>query len=214
MRIEEIRNRQGVLSQRRSELALARQQLADTNIYAPFDAVVQQKRASVGEYLSVSAPVVDIVKIDPLRLRANVPERAAATVRAGQRVRVSVEGGAHSYLGVIKRLSPTITEQSRVLLVEADVSNDGTLRPGAFVQAEIVTNDSDMAVTVPTRAIVTFAGIEKIITVQNGKALEKTVTTGRRKDDWTEILSGVNIGDAVIVDPGNLQSGQAVNVVE
>jgi len=212
--IEEIRNRQGLLAQRRSELALARQQLADTVVYAPMDGVVQEKKASVGEYLAAGAPVVDIVRINPLRLRAEVPERESRKVRIGQSVRVMVEGDASSYTGLIKRVSPTISQQSRVLAVEADVANDGRLRPGSFVRAEIVTNNSSMALTVPANAIVTFAGIEKVILIQNGKAQEKPVTTGRRGQDWVEILVGVNLGDAVVTSPGNLQTGQAVNVVE
>lgn len=211
--LEEIRNRQALLAQRRSELALARQQLADTAVYAPLDGIVQLKRASVGEYLAAGAPVVDIVRMNPLRLRAEVPERDAATVRFGQNVRVSIEGDGKIYLGQIKRLSPVITQQNRMLMVEADVQNDGNLRPGSFAKAEIVTNDAKMAVTVPSNAIVTFAGIEKVIVVQNGKALEKPITTGKRSGDWTEILAGVNVGDQVIVDPGNLQSGMAVEVV-
>jgi membrane fusion protein, multidrug efflux system len=212
--IEEIRNRQALLAQRRSELALARQQLADTSVYAPLDGIVQLKRASVGEYLAAGAPVVDIVRMNPLRLRAEVPERDAGTVRFGQNVRVSVEGDGKVYLGQIKRLSPVITQQNRMLMVEADVQNDGSLRPGSFAKAEIVTNDAKMAVTVPNNAIVTFAGIEKVIIVQNGKALEKPITTGRRSGEWTEIIAGVNVGDQVIVDPGNLQSGMAVEVVQ
>jgi RND family efflux transporter MFP subunit len=212
--IEEIRNRQALLAQRRSELALARQQLADTAVYAPLDGIVQEKRASVGEYLAAGAPVVDIVRMNPLRLRAEVPERDAGTVRFGQNVRVSIAGDGKIYLGQIKRLSPVITQQNRMLLVEADVQNDGNLRPGSFAKAEIVTNDAKMAVTVPNNAIVTFAGIEKVIVVQNGKALEKPITTGRRSGDWTEILAGINVGDQVIVDPGNLQSGMAVEVVQ
>lgn len=212
--LEEIRNRQALLAQRRSELALARQQLADTAVYAPLDGIVQLKRASVGEYLAAGAPVVDIVRMNPLRLRAEVPERDAATVRFGQNVRVSIEGDGKIYLGQIKRLSPVITQQNRMLVVEADVQNDGNLRPGSFAKAEIVTNDAKMAVTVPNNAIVTFAGIEKVIVVQNGKALEKPITTGRRSGDWTEILAGINVGDQVIVDPGNLQSGMAVEVVQ
>jgi RND family efflux transporter MFP subunit len=212
--IEEIRNRQGVLAQRRSELALARQQLADTVVYAPLDGVVQVKTASVGEYLAAGAPVADIVRINPLRLRAEVPERESRKVRIGQNVRVIVEGDVSSYAGLVKRVSPTISQQSRVLAVEADVSNDGRLRPGSFVRAEIVTDDASMAVTVPANAIVTFAGIEKVILIQNGKAQEKPVTTGRRGQDWVEIIAGVNVGDAVVVNPGNLQSGQAVSVVE
>ena len=212
--LEEIRNRQALLAQRRSELALARQQLTDTTVHAPIDGIVQLKRASVGEYLAAGAPLVDIVRMNPLRLQAQVPERDAAAVRFGQNVRVSVDGDTRIYLGQIRRLSPVIAQENRMLMVEADVQNDGNLRPGSFAKAEIVTNDAKMAVTVPNNAIVTFAGIEKVIVIQNGKALEKPITTGRRSGEWTEILAGVNVGDEVIVDPGNLQSGMAVEVVQ
>ena len=160
--LEEIRNRQGLLAQRRSELALAKQQLADTIVYAPMDGIVQEKKASVGEYLAAGAPVVDVVKVNPLRLRAEVPERESHNIRNGQSVRVTVEGDANSYLGYIKRLSPTIGEQNRVLVVEADVANNGGLRPGAFVRAEIVTNQTNTAVTIPSNALITFAGIDKV----------------------------------------------------
>lgn len=210
--VEEIRNRQGVLAQRRSELNLARQQLADTILYAPMTGVVQQKRASTGEYLAAAAPVVDIVQIDPLRLRVDVPERESHKIHIGQSVRVTVEGDPDAYLGTVKRLSPSISQQNRVLSVEADVRNNGHLKPGAFVKAEIVTDQASTAATVPTSAIVTFAGIEKVITVEGGKAVEKVVMTGRRGQDWVEIKSGINVGQQVIVNPGNLQSGQAVQV--
>ncbi len=211
---EEIRNRQGVLAQRRSELALARQQLKDTSVVALLDGIVQEKRTSIGEYLAAGAPVVNIVRMDPLRLRAEIPERESHTVRSGQDVRVTVEGDTTVYLGKIMRLSPVIAEQNRMLVVEADVRNNGKLRPGSFAHAEIVTNDAKLAVTVPNSAIVTFAGIEKVIVVQNGKALEKPITTGRRNAEFTEIVAGISVGEKVIVDPGNLQSGQAVEVVE
>jgi RND family efflux transporter MFP subunit len=211
---EEVRNRQGMLAQRKSELDLARQQLKDTSVVAPLDGIVQEKLASVGEYMAAGAPLVNIVKMDPLRLRAEVPERESRSVRTGQDVRVSVEGDTNVYLGKIMRLSPVIAEQNRMLVVEADVRNNGTLRPGSFAHAEIVTNDAKMAVTVPNNAIVTFAGIEKVILVQNGKALERPITTGRRGSEFTEIVAGVNVGEKVIVDPGNLQSGQAVEVVD
>lgn len=210
--IEEIRNRQAVVTQRRSELSLARQQLADTSIYASFDGVVQEKRASLGEYLGAGAPLITVVKINPLRFRAEVPERDAASVRAGQNLRVSVEGAAQNYSGQVTRLSPSIIEQNRVLVIEADISNDGALRPGSFARADIYVDTTSMGVTVPTSSIVTFAGIEKVILVENGKAVEKTVTTGRKASDWTEIIAGVKVGEEVITDPGNLQSGQPVTV--
>jgi len=73
--LEEVRTRQAVLLQRRSELELARQQLADTVLTAPVDGAVSERRASVGEYLAAGAPVATMVKLHPLRLRLAVPER-------------------------------------------------------------------------------------------------------------------------------------------
>jgi RND family efflux transporter MFP subunit len=212
--IEEIRNRQALLVQRRSELELARQQLTDTAILAPFDGVVQEKRAALGEYLGAAAPIVTIVRIDPLRLRAEVPEREAHAVREGQQVRVTVEGDASVYTGRIARLSPSISSQNRMLIVEAEVRNEGNLRPGSFAKAEIVSEDGSTSPVVPTSAIVSFAGIEKVILIEDGKAVEKPITIGRRTADWAEVLSGLNVGDLIVREPGNLQTGQPVIVTE
>jgi len=212
--VEEIRNRQALVVQRRSELEIAKQQLADSAIRAPFDGVVQEKRASVGEYLAAGAPIVNVVRMDPLRLRAEVPERESRNVRNGQQVRVTLEGDPTVYNGKIARISPTITAQNRVLIVEAEVHNNGQLRPGSFARAEIVSADNSQALGIPANAVVTFAGIDKVILVQDGKALEKPVTLGRRTTEWAEVLSGLKAGDTVVLNPGNLQSGQPVVIQE
>ena len=102
-----------------------------------------------------------------------------------------------------------------MLMVEAEVKNtNGALRPGSFARAEIVTDARGMSLTVPTRAIIKFAGVEKIVVVKDGKAVEKPVTTRRHTTEWTEVVSGVTVGEMVVLEPGNLQSGQAVTVVE
>ena len=184
--VEEVQIRQALVVQRRTEMALARQQLDDTAIHAPFDGAIQEKRASIGEYLGAGAPLATVVRMNPLRLRVEVPEREAQQIRIGQSVRVTTEGDPNVYLGRIARLSPVITPQTRMLIVEAEVANEGSLRPGLFARAEIVIDNDTMAVTIPTKSIVTFAGIEKVVVVQNGKALEKPITTRRRTGDWTE----------------------------
>jgi RND family efflux transporter MFP subunit len=212
--IEEIRNRQALVVQRRSELEIARQQLTDSIIYAPFDGVIQEKRASIGEYVAAGAPVVNIVRMDPLRLRAEVPERESRSVHVSQEVRVTLEGDPSVYTGKIARISPAITAQNRVLIVEAEVRNNGHLRPGSFARAEIVSADITPALAVPTSALVSFAGIDKVILAQGGKAVETPITLGRRTADWAEVLSGLKAGDPVIINPGNLQSGQPVVVTE
>ena len=211
--IEEVRNRQAILLQRRSELELARQQRADTVVTSPIEGAVSERRASVGEYLAAGAPVVTLVKLHPLRLRLAVPERDATAVRVGQPVVVTVEGVAGEHRGRVARISPAISEQNRTLLVEAEVPNEGAaLRPGAFAKADIVLAGDLRVVTVPAAAIVTFAGVEKVLTVDKGRAVEVRVTTGRRLGDRVEIVTGIAPGTPVVGQPGNLTGGQPVAV--
>jgi RND family efflux transporter MFP subunit len=149
----------------------------------------------------------------PLRLRLAVPERAAARIRPGQEVRVRVGGDPNVYLGRVARLSPAIEESNRTLMIEAEVPNEGSaLRPGTFASAEIVISSDRPIVVVPSSAVVTLAGIEKVIAVQDGKAVEKLVRAGRRFEDRTEIVDGISAGEIVVVEPGNLVGGQAVKV--
>lgn len=211
---EEARTRQAVLAQRRAEFDIAKQQLADTSLRSPFDGSIQSRLANVGEFLPAGSPVVKLVKIDPLRLRLDVPERDAAAVRLNQPVRLAVEGDTNHYSGTLTRVSPAIDEQTRMLVVEADVRNDGTLRPGLFARAQIITRADDSGLAVPASALVVFAGLEKVIIVQEGKAMERIVETGRRSSGWVEIESGLAAGDLVVLEPGNLRTGEAVTVTE
>ena len=194
--LEEVNNRRGILAERRSDLALAEQQLLDTKLRAPFSGAVQQRRANLGEYLAAGAPVLILVKLTPLRLRLDVPEREASNVRKGQEVAVRgwVEGSGTD-------------------IAEAEVDNTkGLLRPGSFARAEIVTDSGQDSLVVPGSSVLVFAGIEKVITVKEGKALEQPITTGRRTGESVEVLSGLTEGEPVVVKPGSLQTGVAVEI--
>jgi RND family efflux transporter MFP subunit len=211
--VEEIRNRRELLAERRSGLALARQQLADTVLLAPIDGAVRERKASVGEYLAAGAPVVALVKLHPLRLRVAVPERDAPSVRVGQTVKVQLEGDPVEHAGRVVRLSPAIQEQNRTMAVEAEVGNpSGRLRPGAFARADIVVEADRPAVLAPASAIVTFAGIEKVFGVKDGLAVERRIRTGRRSNDRVEILEGLAAGETVVIEPGNLVGGTPVTL--
>jgi len=213
--LEEVRNRQAVIAQRRSELDLARQQLIDTVILSPLDGVVSVKQASVGEYLAAGAPVATMVRVHPLRLRVPVPERDGSGVRIGHAVTLTVEGDPTLYRGRVVRLSPIVQEQNRTLMVEAEVPNErGFLRPGSFARVEIMTEVSQPVVTVPSTAIIVFAGVEKVLVVRQGKTAEVRVTTGRRLGPDVEVVEGLKRGDPVVTVPGNLTGGQAVTVAQ
>jgi RND family efflux transporter MFP subunit len=194
--------------------AMARLNLERSQVKAPFDGAVAERIASVGDYVAIGAPMVKVVKTDPLRLRMQVPERESTAVRVGQAVRVTVEGSSDSHSGRIARIAPALRESDRVLQVEADVPNRGGLRAGLFARAQIVIDERDRGLTVPARALVTFAGLEKVVLIRDGKAAERTVVTGRRGEGWLEIVSGLEPGAVVALDPVGLRTGQRVRITE
>jgi RND family efflux transporter MFP subunit len=211
--LEEVRNRQALLMQRRTELELARQQLTDSTLLAPFSGVIRARAGSPGQYVTAGLPIATLVRMHPLRLQADVPERDASSVTVGQQVRVRAEGDATQYEGRVVRVSPAIDEQSRSLRIEAEVGNEaGTIRPGSFATADIVVASETPAIVVPASAIVTFAGVEKVLTVAAGKVVERRVELGRREGTSVEILRGLDAGELVIVEPGTLVDGEAVRV--
>ena len=187
--------------------AIARLNLERSRVKAPFDGAVAERFGSGGSYAAVGTPIVRVVKTDPLRLRLEVPERESIFVRAGQAVRVTVEGDTNVYAGKLARVAPALRESSRVLQVEADVPSQGSLRPGLFARAQIIVNANEPALSVPASSLITFAGLEKVVLVADGKALEKTVVTGRHGDGWVEVVTGLNVGQPVVLDPAGLLSG-------
>ena len=192
--------------------AIARLNLERSRVRAPFDGVIAQRSATAGDYLAIGSPIVRLVKMDPLRLRLDVPERQASAVRSGQLVRLTVEGDTNVHTGRLTRIAPAIRQADRMLAVEADVPNPGTLRAGLFARAQIVTHPAEESLSVPTRALISFAGIEKVVLVRDGKAVEQTVTTGRSGPDWVEMVSGLKPGDTVVLDPAGIRTGQALTL--
>lgn len=212
--VEEVRLRQALLAQRRVEDQIARQQLVDTKIHAPFDGAVQERRAHLGEFLAAGAPVVTLVRTEPLRFRTEISERNADRVRVGQTVRLTVDGDPRPYSGLITRLSPSIGAANRMLVAEADVPNPGNLRPGSFARGEIVLPNAERALVVPAASVATFAGIERVYAVAGQKIAERFITTGQKTSQWIEVLSGLKEGEAVAVEGAGLKTGLPAVAVE
>lgn len=213
--LEEARHRQAILEQRAVELEIARKQLKDAVITAPYDGLIQERRASPGDYLTPGSPLAVLVGIHPLRLKLEISERDSPKVKAGQSVRIQLEGRSQTHFGTITRLSPAYDEVNRTRTIEADVPNEyGTLHPGAFAPSEIIVDNDTPVLTIPPQAILSFAGVDKVFRVKDGKALETRVTTGQRTEEWVEITSGLSEAEIVVINPGNLQSGQAVQTTD
>jgi RND family efflux transporter MFP subunit len=202
------------VEQQKAALALAKKALADTVVRSPISGAVKEKHASRGSYLMVNGKIVTLVKINPLRLRADIPESSVAAVRTGQTINVTVDAFPNrTFTGRVVRIGPSLDEKTRALTVEAEVANSGNLlRPGMFAKSRLITSANAPAVMVPQRAVVTVAGLSKVFVIESGKAVERVVKTGATDGDLIEIVEGVKDGEAVATSNlDKLQTGTAVH---
>lgn len=186
----------------RAEVKLAQKRLNDATVRAPFDGSVSEKLVSPGQYLKENTPIVTLVKTNPLRLRVEVPETAAGVVKVGTTLNFTTDAAPGQQFGaVVRQLNPSLDSESRTLTAEARMSSpDARLRPGMFVQVNLVIAKGSEAVLVPKTAIYSVAGLTKMFTISDGKATEHKISTGQELDGWIEVpREQVNAGDQVAV---------------
>ncbi len=197
-----------LLATRRVELDQARQRRTDSVIRAPFDGLVQDRKAASGDFLQVGQPVVTLVRTRPLRFHGGVPERIESQVHIGKEIRVWVEKAPQPVATKVKRISPALDMANRSLIIEADIANaKGELRAGLFAEADIVVDPDAKALAVPESAVMEFAGVEKAWVVRDGRAETRRVHTGRRDKGLVEILGGLSPGDTVVTNAAEGRAG-------
>jgi membrane fusion protein (multidrug efflux system) len=198
---------------RRTELSLARQLVADSETVAPFDGVVEARRVSPGEYVSLGQPLISLVRAERLRFTAGVPESKAGEIKPGQRVEIRITGTEEPLVTEVTRVSPIVTQTSRAVRIEADVPNpDHALQAGLFAEADVIVEPESQALALPSTAVTRFAGVEKVWLVADGKAAQQSIRTGREEGGRVEILEGVAEGSQVIANADEGRSGP-VNIV-
>jgi HlyD family secretion protein len=212
---ETVRNIRASIAARRAALALAQKKLADAKITAPLDGFIKDRPAAAGQFLKTNSPVVTIVQNSPLRLHAEVPETAVASLRVCSPVEFRVDAfSERTFEGKITRLSPSVDQQSRTLRLEAIVNNvQGLLKPGFFARVTIQTDRKDKAVVVPAESLLSVSGIEKVFVINNGKVAERIVRSGARSANDVEIIDGLTEGERIAKSNlGSLQQGREVAV--
>jgi membrane fusion protein (multidrug efflux system) len=194
-----VQEKIALLAMRRVELSMALQIQRDAVIVSPFAGVVQERHVAPGVYLSVGEPVMTLIRNDPLRFRAGVPEREAMLVRPQQNVRIIIEGEPQPLVARISRISPGLDMASRSLIIEADLPNPGgRLRSGLFAEGEVLVGQQERTLAVPINAVNEFAGVEKVWVIEQGKAREQQVETGRRNAGLVEIVAGLSAGTQIV----------------
>lgn len=195
---------------------LARARLEKHVIKAPFSGVIGTRRISVGAFVSVGAPLVNLEKIDALKVDFKAPERYLAAIAIGQKIEVTVDAlPGEEFTGEIYSIDPLVDVNGRSLQIRARLNNpDLKLRPGLFARVLIKGQISRQVVLVPESAVVPRGGETFVFTVANGKATEAKVKLGERKSAEVEILEGLE-PETMVVTAGQqrLRNGSAVEVL-
>lgn len=187
----------------RADVKLAQKKLNDTVVRAPFDGAIAQKLVSPGQYVKDNATVLTLVKTNPLRLLADIPEVAAGEVRIGTTLTFTTDAiPDRQFHATVRELNPSLDAKSRSLTAEARLTdNDARLRPGMFVQVQLVVSRNAEVVVIPSKALYTVAGLTKAFVIRDGHAIECKIAPGPTYDGWIEVPSDqIHSGEMVAVD--------------
>jgi membrane fusion protein (multidrug efflux system) len=183
-----------------ARLLSAETRLSKTIIRAPFDGYAGLRMINIGDYATIGQELVNIVRLDPLRVEFSVPETLLSQIKPGQKIEVSI--GAYpgeTFTGVITAIAPQIDVTGHSVVIRARLPNPELwLRPGLFAQVSVTLDIKPDALMVPEQAIWPIGQEKTIYLVVDGKAVQKVVTLGERQPGRVEIISGVAAGDEIV----------------
>lgn len=193
------------------------QQIDDTSVKAPFDGVVSDRPASLGDVVSSGTPLVTIIDPSSMRLEALVPASDLQQVRPGSKVRFTIRGvGDQSFMGTVERLSPNADPVTRQVSIFVSLPNiGGKLLAGLFAEGRVEAATRE-GLVVPLAALDETGPTAFVTRIRDGKAERVNVTPGLRQADTeiVEITQGLAAGDVVIVGSAKTVAvGTPVNVV-
>lgn len=199
-----------------AQLLSARTKLNDLTIKAPFDGVLGFRQISVGAYVDSGEVITSLDDLSIIKIDFAIPERYLPTVSIGQSISAYTAAyGEQEFVGVITSIDSRIDNITRTLKVRAEIVNKALkLRSGMLINVQ-VERQVDVVLHVPERAVIPIEDKHFVFTVIDGKAVRKQITIGRRQPGIVEILSGLEQGEAVVVEGAlKLRDGSQVNVLE
>ncbi|HWQ68446.1 MAG TPA: efflux RND transporter periplasmic adaptor subunit [Patescibacteria group bacterium] len=216
----QVRALRDQLREQQAALDLARRNLQYTVIRAPIDGSIKERNVSAGQYIAggsmQNTKLLTLVRDDPLKLKASVPERFQGQIRPGQEVKVQVEAYlGREFSGTVKRVGPAVFTDTRTFPIEARVPNrEGLLKPGSFAKTRLEIRLDRGIPFIPEEAVYYFVGVTKAFVVKDGVAQERRITVGERQDGLVEIVEGLQPGEQVATSRlSQLFGGATVQVV-
>ncbi|MEZ4215139.1 MAG: efflux RND transporter periplasmic adaptor subunit [Myxococcota bacterium] len=198
-----------------AELGVAERALAEATVRAPFGGMVVMRKVSLGEYVQLGTPLVELVALDPIEVVFNVAEVDSARVAKGQMVRVEVAPFPdETFAATVDVVSPTIDPATRTLRVKARLENpDGRLRPGLFARADLGIADRRGVAVVSDQAVLqrTDGSVVFTVTPADMRAHRRLIEVGGFREGRIEVASGIGAGELVVVrGQSGLVDGQLV----
>ena len=193
-------------------------------IRAPFSGILGIRQVNLGQYLSAGDPIVPLQALDPIYVNFGIPQQQAAEVRNGRAVRISARDRAGVELGGrVTAVDSVVDPATRNIQVQATLANPkGQLRPGMFVQAEVVVGASQSVIAIPASGINYAPYGDSVFVVadlkdEKGKTYrgvrQQFVKLGASRGDQVAVLSGVKPGDIVVTSGVfKLRNGAAVQI--
>lgn len=212
--LQGARNLRATILESEAAMKMADRQVRDTYIRAPFDGFIEKRLVNLGQLVKAQTPVMAVVKLDPLRVTAEIPEKMAPWIKVGQPVSLHVDAYPDKQIvGKISRISPTVNTATRAFPFEALVPNeDALLKPGTFARVHIESGKVDEVMSLSYAAMQYRYGVNRVFVITGDRLVAHELKTGERIGDRMEILSGVKPGDPVAVtDVEKLVDGMKVN---
>jgi membrane fusion protein (multidrug efflux system) len=200
----------------RAALELAKVRLSKHTIRAPFGGIAGIRKVSPGAYVGIGQPIVNLEKIDALKIDFKLPERYLAEIKTGQDVEIAVDAFPdRTFIGTIYAIDPHLDVNGRALAIRARLANPGMdLRPGLFARVRVKGQLKRNVLVIPESAIVPRGQDKIVYRVTDGQAHEVKVKLGSRANGLVEIVEGLE-ADAMVVTAGQqrLKDGSAVEIV-
>jgi len=193
-------------------------------IRAPFSGILGIRHVNLGQYMSGGDAMVTLQSLNPIYVNFGVPQQAAGQMRVGRTVRITASDPLSIELaGRVTAIDSVVDEATRNVQVQATLANpDGRLRPGMFVQTEVVLGASSAVVSLPASAISYAPYGDSVFVVTdlkdaNGQTYrgvrQQFIKLGASRGDQVAIVSGLNAGDEVVTSGVfKLRNGAAVLV--
>ena len=182
----------------KADMDILKAQIEKTFIRAPFSGVLGLRQISNGAFVTSSNTIATLQQVNVVKVDFTIPETYSSSVKTGNMVDVILDKSTTlKRRARIVAIEPQINESTRNLLVRATLETAG-VNPGSFAKV-IINSSGDGVILIPSNAVIPEAKAKKVIVVKGGNAIMTNITTGIRREGNLEVLTGLNIGDSVVV---------------